>query len=112
MPASSGSSAHVTQLSAAQAIAQQLSPRPSTVASANESSGEVRLKYSLGGCQPAPTGVVIEQSSKSVTLVLVGPALPKGESACVPNLVLTSTDIVVPSLDGRSVATSDSLAAS
>lgn len=79
------------------------------MAKVNESSGEAEVRYSLGGCQPAPTGVVIEQSSTSVTLILVGPELPKGESACPPNLILASAEIYVPSLDGRSVRTSDTL---
>lgn len=99
------------QIAAAQAIAEHLSPRSSTVTKVNGSSGAVDVSYSFGGCQPAPTAVVIVQSSKSVTLVLVGPALPQGESACPPNLTLAKAVIFVPSLDGREVTTGETLGA-
>lgn len=91
---------YLPALTAQQVTAGHLVSRPWTLV--HLSNGVAQIKYSYGGCTPAPKGVLVTQSGSAVTMSLEAPRLKPG-TVCAPNLVVATARVSLPGLAGHTL---------
>ncbi|HEY3609474.1 MAG TPA: hypothetical protein VGL06_18375 [Pseudonocardiaceae bacterium] len=75
---------------------------PWTLQQLDTNRSALTLSYSYGGCQAIPSGVEVTQADKDVVVALMAPKSP-GHGVCTPNLVVGTSEVTLPALNGRSV---------
>lgn len=87
-------------LTARQVAGGHLVSRPWALVRLTQRATVAEIRYSFGGCQPRPRGVMVTESVSAVTLTLAGPAVRAG-SACTPDLIVGTARVQIPSLGSR-----------
>jgi hypothetical protein len=87
-------------LTASQVAAGHLVSRPWTLVRITHGGTVAEIRYSFGGCQPRPRGVLVTQSPASVTLALEAPRLPPG-TVCTPDLRVATAQVHLPALTSQ-----------
>jgi hypothetical protein len=114
-PAASHKSGHAAQpsvmqrakgwlptLSATQVTAGHLQSRPWTLLHLTQNGTVAEIKYTYGGCQPKPKGVLVTAGGSKVTMSLEAPRLAKG-TLCPPDLIVGTARVLLPTLSGHTL---------